>query len=80
MVRGSRFEPAERVKVTVFAKNTLTKTTQASGAGSFLVRFRGVNLGYCPAYSVAAVGNKGSRASLKLRAPECPPPPPDPGR
>jgi len=57
----------------------VVKTTLASSTGSFLVRFRG-NLGYCPAYSVAAVGNKGSRANAKLRAPECPPPPPDPRR
>jgi len=78
MVRGSRFEPAERVKVTVFAKTTAVKTTQASSVGSFVVRFRGIDLGYCPAYSVSAVGNKGSRAAIKRRAPECPPPPPDP--
>jgi len=60
--------------------SSVVKTTLASSTGSFLVRFRGINLGYCPADSVAAVGNKGSRANAKLRAPECPPPPPDPGR
>ena len=73
-VRGSHFAPLERVRVTVDAKTNAARTVVATGLGAFFVRFRSLQVGYCPSYVVTAVGAKGSRASFKFVSRECPPP------
>jgi|SRR5215211_2987000 len=75
-VRGSHFAPLERVRVTVSAKAGATRTVVANGRGGFFVRFANLDLGWCPIYSVSAIGGKGSRAAIRLGVRECPPPPP----
>ena len=77
-VRGSHFAPRERVRVTVSAKVSATRTVVATGRGGFFVRFANLDVGWCPTYSVSAIGAKGSRAAIRLGVRECPPPPPPP--
>src|SRR5213078_4599357 len=65
-VRGAHFKPAERVRVVVTSTGgTGTRSGTAGSTGAFLLRFRTISLGSCPAYSVRATGNLGSRATLK---------------
>jgi hypothetical protein len=73
-VRGTHFRSRERVLLIVRTKSKTLRTVAASRSGSFLVRIRRVRVGSCPSYSVVAVGTKGSRARIKLRATDCPPP------
>jgi hypothetical protein len=72
-VRGSSFEPSEHVRLTVYAGNRFVRSVVATAHGTFVVRFRTARGDSCTGYAVSAVGNKGSRASLKLVR-ECPPP------
>lgn len=73
-VRGSGFEPAERVALTVAVKSRWERTVTATSTGSFVARFTGPTIGSCTAYFVRARGNRGSLAVLKVM-PECPAPP-----
>jgi hypothetical protein len=71
-VRGTSFRSNERVRVTVFAKDTRTKTVTATARGGFGTKFSGLTIGYCDPYTVRARGNRGSSAFLKV-LPECAP-------
>jgi hypothetical protein len=75
-VRGAHFRPSERVLLIVRTKVKRERTVTAGDQGAFVARFRRVRIGSCPSYSVVATGNKGSRASFKLRGVDCPPPGP----
>jgi len=77
-VRGTGFKPGERVMVTVSATVTRKKAVNANARGAFRATFSHFWIVRCQAYTVAAKGNRGSTASLRV-IPECaPPPPPDP--
>ncbi len=71
-VHGARFQSGERVTVTAFANGRHVRTVTASSAGAFAVAFRGVAVDRCAGYVVRAVGNRGSRAAIKVM-PECAP-------
>jgi hypothetical protein len=64
-VRGAGFLPAERVTVYVAAGAERSKTAVATSRGTFAVRFRSLEVGACESYVVRAVGNRGSRASVR---------------
>ena len=72
-VRGSNFQPAERVALLVSVKGQWQRTVVASSTGSFVTRFRGLALQQCGGYFVRARGNRGSYAVIKVM-PQCPPP------
>jgi predicted secreted Zn-dependent protease len=65
-VRGTHFQPAERVKVTL--NGVHVKRTRATANGAFVVTFRSVDVDRCNGYVVKAAGSKGS--TVKVRAPE----------
>jgi hypothetical protein len=69
-VRGSGFQPAERVALLVTVKSRWERTVVASSTGSFVARFTGPTIRPCSAYFVRARGNRGSLAVIKL-IPEC---------
>jgi hypothetical protein len=73
-LRGSGFLTRERVRITVSAQRRTTKRVIASARGSFVVAFSDVVVDRCHGLTVVAVGAGGSRASLKLPQPHCPPP------
>jgi hypothetical protein len=74
-VRGSRFVPRERVRVSVSGSREATRRVTASAAGAFVVQFATFTFDRCNAgLSVVAVGSEGSRAGLKLPEMLCPPP------
>ncbi len=73
-VRGSGFQPAERVALLVAVKSRWERTVVASSTGSFVARFTGPTIERCSAYFVRARGNHGSLAVMKVM-PECPSPP-----
>ena len=70
-VHGWRFQPNERVLVTVAAKETRSRTISAGPSGTFTVRFVSLRLGECDLYRVRAVGDEGSQAVLKPAPPQC---------
>ena len=61
VVHGSGFKSGERVTVLLDAGATWTRRAVANGSGAFVVRF-GVDPQNCDAFSVHAVGSRGSRA------------------
>ena len=70
ILRGTGFEPAERVRVTVVAQNTqLVRRTLASRLGTFVVRFETVVDACYGAQAATAVGARGSKASIVLERP-----------
>ena len=71
-VRGSGFGAGERVKLLVNAGRPLARTVKAGSRGAFAVRFD-VEVDRCTAVVVQAFGNRGSRASVDLTAPDCTP-------
>jgi hypothetical protein len=65
-VAGSGFRAGEHVRVTVRAEGAVgARADDADVRGRIGVRFRGMTLGDCPTYVVAARGDKGSRAGLR---------------
>jgi hypothetical protein len=72
-VRGQRFLPAERVRVTVRGARIATRPVSADEQGSFVAAFQDVVVDRCSALSVLAVGSRGSQAVLKRSGPLCPP-------
>jgi hypothetical protein len=72
-IRGTSFRAHERVRLTVFAKTTRTKTVTAGARGGFTATFKALSVTACEGYSVRAKGNHGSVAFLKVMT-ECPPP------
>jgi predicted RNA-binding protein with TRAM domain len=74
-VQGTGFHPGEHVTVAVQAEDEgASKRVTAGTGGGFVVRFPGVQAGSCPGFRVRATGDKGTRALLSVRAPECPQP------
>jgi hypothetical protein len=72
VVRGQHFVPGERVAVTISAGQKRTKRTVANSQGGFVVRFR-MTFDRCSAGFIAlAVGNRGSRATVKRPPMLCP--------
>src|SRR5919201_1980885 len=72
VVRGTHFQPRERVRVTVYADETRTARVRASASGSFLVSFPGMVLvDRCTGLRVRAAGSQGRVALLKLPLPAC---------
>jgi hypothetical protein len=74
---GSRFVARERVRVTVIVpgEQAAARRVTASRRGSFTVTFPSVDYDRCNSLFGRAVGSEGSRAALKLPAPQCPPRP-----
>ena len=74
-VRGTAFQPGEHVLVVVTAsEDGAVRRVTAGRGGGFVVRFPGVEVSACPGYRVRATGDKGTRALLNVRMPECPQP------
>jgi len=65
VVRGTAFRTGERVRVTVHAKITRVEKTTASSSGAFRTSFGNIAIGRCSGFRITAVGNLGSRATLK---------------
>lgn len=73
-VRGTRFVPGERVRVTAISMSKKTKRVVAGRAGRFAVGFAGLAYDRCSGLLVTAVGSEGSLARFRLPQPLCPPP------
>ncbi len=66
-VRGSGFEPRERVQVLLSANGAQRgQNTLATSAGAFTVEFQ-LSLGACSRFTMQAFGSKGSRARVLPR-------------
>jgi len=66
-VRGSGFEPRERVQVLLAVNGAQRwRSTVADAAGVFTVEFR-VSLGPCARFTMQAFGSKGTRARILPR-------------
>lgn len=68
-IRGTHFQPFERVRVTL--DRTWSGASVASGAGIVVVTLRAAAADRCAGYTVTAVGSKGSRAVLHARPLAC---------
>jgi hypothetical protein len=64
-VQGMNFRPGENVRLTVSSQLKRTKSVIASRTGTFLVRFQDA-YHRCAGMMAIAVGQQGSRATLKL--------------
>jgi hypothetical protein len=72
MLRGVGFRPAEHVRVEVVSgTEDVTRRTTASSAGGFTMRVAGVDPNACQAFGVLAIGDKGSRATIKRAPGQC---------
>lgn len=72
-VRGTNFRPGEPVRVTVSSQLKRTKNVIASRTGVFVVRFQDA-YHRCAGMLAIAVGERGSRATLKMPVRGCPAP------
>ena len=78
-VRGTGFAPGERVSVSVRGfGGTTRKNVTAGRLGGWPVTFRNRAYQRCGRLIVSALGNRGSRAGLRLPPTLCPPPFPAP--
>ena len=78
VVRGEQFRPGERIAVTAFtAIGPKRAIVRATKGGRFAVGFRLPDQPCGKAFAVRAVGVLGSRATLRVPAPPCVPPPID---
>jgi hypothetical protein len=66
-VKGTGFQPNEKVRVV--ANETHSATTTADSSGTFVVRMPGVN--GCDSVTVAATGSSGSHAEFNLSQISC---------
>jgi hypothetical protein len=64
-VVGRGFLARERVRVTVYARHTQTRTVVATERGRFVVRYA-FAVGDCTGVRVLAKGNRGSTASYSI--------------
>ena len=64
-VQGSHFKARERVVLTLTSGKHWTATRTATVAGTFTASFATSALTKCSAYTVRAVGSRGSRVTLK---------------
>ncbi len=74
-LRGLRFRPLEKVKVTATTRSGVTVVTvRATRQGTFAARFPRVVVTRClDELAVKAVGARGSRAGVTLSQPQCDP-------
>lgn len=70
-VRGTHFHAGERVMIVVRTRKRSERVATADVEGSFAVEFPIVRFDECVGYAVKAAGNRGSRATRKLRPAEC---------
>ena len=77
-VRGTNFQPAERVKVTLAgagvrrtAGSALVVRPLATADGTFVALFRGVSVFRCDGFFVQAKGSMGSAAVLRAKPAMC---------
>jgi hypothetical protein len=78
VVTGTGFEPGEHVTVTALTSlRARSVTVRATKAGSFRARLGWFTQPCGKPFSVRARGTAGSKASLRLKAPPCVPPPID---
>jgi hypothetical protein len=78
-VKGTNFQPAEKVKVTLggagvhaSAGSALVTRPQANASGTFIDTFHGVSVSRCDGYTVRAKGSLGSVAVLHAKPLMCP--------
>ncbi len=72
LLRGTRFEPREQVKLLIVAAKPYAKRVRAGAAGGFAVPLRFVRKGPCTSVVVQAFGNRGSRAAASVPGRGCP--------
>jgi hypothetical protein len=78
VVRGESFRPGERVTITALTASGFSRAlTRASSAGRFKATVRSVARPCGTSLGVRALGNLGSRATLRLPGVPCVPPPVD---
>lgn len=65
-VRGTHFRAKERIRVTVVASKTSTRTVVATRTGAFTVVFSDLTLDRCNELFVRARGSAGTTATAKL--------------
>lgn len=71
-LRGSGFQSREQVRIVVVAGTTRTiRKVVATARGRFVLRVR-TDVNDCAGFSAVAVGNKGTRATLKRAPGQCP--------
>jgi hypothetical protein len=73
-VRGVGFAPKERVRLTATVGHA-TRWSRAGSGGAFVLRFSGIAVPSCTAFSVRAFGSTGTRAIVRVPQLECPQPP-----
>src|SRR6266498_1017255 len=67
-IRGTAFHRHERVRITVQQPKAIsTRRVRATVAGTFVASFPNVKVRRCQAWSVTAVGSRGSHATLVRR-------------
>jgi hypothetical protein len=67
-VRGTSFEPGERVKLLVGSPKPLSKSVRAGSRGGFVARFA-LQVAHGEAVVVQAIGSRGSRAMTDITTP-----------
>lgn len=78
-VRGTGFAAGERVIVRVVGLGGMTRRSVTAGPrGGWTTTFRNRSYDRCGGLIIGAVGNRGSRAGLRLPPGLCPPPSPTP--
>jgi hypothetical protein len=74
VVDANGFRGGERVRVTLNARVTRTRTIAASAAGAFRLSFGEVPVSRCERFSVVAAGRSGTKAQYKhIPLPACSP-------
>ena len=73
VVRGQHFKSSEVVKVVLTTGEQRSIRLTASEEGAFTANFGDVKIPPCTGFVVRAVGVRGSRALVKLPAPDCMP-------
>lgn len=66
VVRGTGFQPHERIKVMLNAGGRFVRVTVATSRGTFAVGFIRASSDECNGYFASALGNRGSRATLRV--------------
>jgi hypothetical protein len=68
-VKGTGFEPGEKVTLAAKGRQSSLATARANGSGEFEATFRGLE--NCDSVTVVAVGSRGSRAEFNLSQIAC---------
>jgi hypothetical protein len=77
VVRVAHFKPKEQVVVRVVVRGAgrFAKTATTGVRGGLNMRFASLTLGQCNAFTIIAVGSRGSRATFAGHPPPCGPAP-----